>query len=78
MLRELSSDDVAKLLRKIGIHFKRHGREDIYEGLFRGRVRVVIVPRNKKNIPKGTLASTFRQAGITRKEAEKLLTREEP
>lgn len=76
MLRELSSDDVAELLRKIGIHLKRRGKEDIYEGLFRGKVRVVVVPRNKKSIPKGTLASIFRQAGITQKEAEKLLAGE--
>jgi len=73
MPRELSSDDVAKLLQRIGIIFKRHGKEDIYEGYFRGKVRTVIVPRNKRSIPKGTLASIFRQAGITRKEAEKLL-----
>lgn len=73
MPRELSSDDVAELLQRIGIPFKRHGKEDIYEGYFRGKVRTVIVPRNKKSIPKGTLASIFRQAGITRKEAEKLL-----
>jgi predicted RNA binding protein YcfA (HicA-like mRNA interferase family) len=73
MPRELSSRDVADLLRKIGITFKRHGKEDVYEGFFRGKVRTVIVPRNKKSIPKGTLASIFRQAGITRKEAEKLL-----
>jgi predicted RNA binding protein YcfA (HicA-like mRNA interferase family) len=73
MPRELSSGDVADLLEKLGITFKRHGKEDVYEGYFRGRVRTVIVPRNKKSIPKGTLASIFRQAGITRKEAEKLL-----
>jgi predicted RNA binding protein YcfA (HicA-like mRNA interferase family) len=73
MPRELSSRDVADLLRKIGITFKRHGKEDVYEGFFRGKVRTVIVPRNKKSIPKGTLVSVFRQAGITRKEAEKLL-----
>lgn len=73
MPRELSSADVAHLLQKIGITFKRHGKEDVYEGYFRGKVRTVIVPRNKKSIPKGTLASIFRQAGITRKEAEKLL-----
>jgi predicted RNA binding protein YcfA (HicA-like mRNA interferase family) len=74
---ELSSDDVANLLQKIGIVFKRHGKEDIYEGYFRGKVRTVIVPRNKRSIPKGTLASIFRQAGITRKEAEKLLRGEQ-
>lgn len=73
MPRELSSKDVADLLQKIGITFKRHGKEGVYEGHFRGRVRTVIVPRNKKNIPKGTLASIFRQAGITSKEADTLL-----
>ncbi len=81
MLRELSSHDVATLLGKIGIHFKRHGKEDIYEGVFRGKVRVVIVPRNKRSIPrsipKGTLASILRQAGLTREEAAKLLRGEE-
>ncbi|MCL6642755.1 MAG: type II toxin-antitoxin system HicA family toxin [Candidatus Bipolaricaulota bacterium] len=77
MLRELSSHDVAALLGKIGIHFKRHGKEDIYEGVFRGKVRVVIVPRNKRSIPRGTLASILRQAGLTREEAEKLLRGEE-
>ncbi|MBI1742365.1 type II toxin-antitoxin system HicA family toxin [Candidatus Acetothermia bacterium] len=76
MLRDLSSDEVAALLQKIGIIFKRHGKEDIYGGYFRGKVRTVIVPRNKKSIPKGTLASIFRQAGITRKEAEKLFHEE--
>jgi predicted RNA binding protein YcfA (HicA-like mRNA interferase family) len=73
MLPELSSDEVASLLRKIGIIFKRHGKEDIYEGRFRGRVHTVIVPRNKKSIPPGTLSSIFRQAGITRNEAQKLM-----
>ena len=73
MPRELSSDDVAEMLRRIGITFKRHGKEDVYEGYFRDKVRTVIVPRNKKSIPKGTLGSIFRQAGITGKEAEKLL-----
>jgi predicted RNA binding protein YcfA (HicA-like mRNA interferase family) len=77
MLRDLSSNEVASLLQKIGISFKRHGKEDVYEGDFRGRLRTVIVPRNKKSIPKGTLASICRQAGITGKEAEKLLKGEE-
>jgi len=72
MPRELSSHDVAALLEKIGITFKRHGKEDVYAGYFRGSDRTVVVPRNKKSIPKGTLASIFRQAGIARKEAEKL------
>jgi len=31
------------------------------------------MPRDKKSIPRGTLASIFRQAGITSKEADALL-----
>ena len=73
MPRDPSSDEVASLLQQIGIIFKRHGKEDVYEGHFRGRVRTVIVPRDKKSIPRGTLASIFRQAGITSKEADALL-----
>ena len=45
----------------------------VFEGEFRGRVRTVIVPRNKRSIPRGTLASIFRQAGLTSKDAEALL-----
>ena len=73
MPHELSSAEVAQLLHRIGITFKRHGKEDVYEGYFRDKIRTVIVPRNKRSIPKGTLASIFRQAGITRKEAARLL-----
>jgi predicted RNA binding protein YcfA (HicA-like mRNA interferase family) len=74
MPRNLSSRDVARLLEMIGVHFKRHGKEDVYEGEFRGRVRTVVVPRNKRNIPSGTLASIWRQAGLTSKDAETLLS----
>ncbi len=70
---DLSSADVARLLQRIGIVLKRRGKEDVYEGHFRGRLRTVVVPRSKRSIPKGTLASIFRQAGITREEAERLL-----
>ena len=62
-----------RIFQRIGITFKRHGKEDIYEGYFRGRTRVVIVPRNKRSIPKGTLASILRQAGITGTEVERLI-----
>ena len=72
-LRQLSSSDVAWLLKQIGIELKRHGKEDVFEGTFRGKTRVVIVPRNKKQIPRGTLSSILRQAGLTRREAERIL-----
>ena len=74
-LKQLSSREVAWLLEQVGIFFKRHGKEDIYEGHHKGKRRVVVVPRNKKQIPKGTLSSILRQAGITRDEAEEILAR---
>jgi hypothetical protein len=37
--------------------------------------RVVIVPRNKRSIPKGTLSSIWRQAGITKEIAENIWTK---
>lgn len=77
MRRDLSSRDVAELLLRIGITFKRQGKEDIYECQFRGRTSIVIVPRNKRSIPKWTRASIFRQAGITGSEAERLMKGED-
>jgi len=72
MLKNLSSRDVAWVLKQLGITFKRHGKEDVFGGLYNGRPRVVIVPRNKRSIPQGTLNSIWRQAGITKQIAEKL------
>ena len=37
-----------------------------FAGYYDGENRVVIVPQNKRNIPKGTLISIWRQAGINR------------
>ena len=71
-LKALSSAEVAWLLAQVGIAFKRHGKEDIFEGFHNGRVRVVIVPRNKRAIPPGTLSSIWRQAGMTKAEAEEI------
>jgi predicted RNA binding protein YcfA (HicA-like mRNA interferase family) len=59
----LSSKEVAWLLQQFGITFKRRGKEDIFEGFYNGKIRTVIVPRNKKSIPKGTLSSILRQKG---------------
>jgi predicted RNA binding protein YcfA (HicA-like mRNA interferase family) len=75
MLRNLSSDDVAMILNEFGITLKRRGKEDVFAGLFAGKIRVVIVPRNKKSIPAGTLSSIWRQAGITKEEAEEIWRR---
>ncbi len=72
MPKNLSSRDVAWILNQIGIAFKRHGKEDIFEGVHGGKTRVVIVPRNKRSIPQGTLSSIWRQAGIDKSLAQKL------
>lgn len=53
MPKQLSSKDVAWLLQQFGITLKRHGKEDIFEGLYKGKLRTVIVPRNKRGIPRG-------------------------
>lgn len=72
MPTNLSSKDVAWILSQIGITLKRHGKEDVYSGEYQGKNRVVIVPRNKKIIPKGTLSSIWRQAGITNEIADEI------
>jgi predicted RNA binding protein YcfA (HicA-like mRNA interferase family) len=72
MPKNLSSEDVAWILDQIGITLKRRGKEDVYAGEYQGRNRVVIVPRNKKSIPQGTLSSIWRQAGITNKIADEI------
>lgn len=72
MPKNLSSNNVAFILRQLGITLKRRSKEDIYSGKYNEKNRVVIVPRNKKSIPQGTLSSIWRQAGITNKIAEKI------
>ncbi len=57
---------------QIGITLKRRGKEDVYCGESQGRDRVVIVPRNKRSIPQGTLSSIWRQAGITPNVADEI------
>jgi hypothetical protein len=72
MPKNLSSDDVAWILSRVGITLKRSGREDVYAGEYQGKHRVVVVPRNKKSIPQGTLSSIWRQAGITSSIADEI------
>ena len=72
MLKNLSSKDLAWILDQIGIKLKRRGKEDVFAGYYDGENRVVIVPRNKRSIPKGTLSSIWRQAGITKEIAENI------
>ena len=72
MPNNISSKEVALILSKIGVTLKRHGKEDVYAGEYQGQYRVVVVPRNKRNIPKGTLSSIWRQAGINSRIADEI------
>jgi len=72
MLKNLSSKNVAWILDQIDITLKRRSKEDVFAGYYGGKNRVVIVPRNKRSIPKGTLNSIWRQAGITKEIAENI------
>ena len=73
MPKDLSSNDAAWILSQIGITLKRRTKEDVYSGKYQGKNRVVIVPRNKRHIPQGTLSSIWRQAGITKEIADRIL-----
>jgi len=75
MLKNLSSADVSTILKEVGIKLSRRGKEDVFSGENRGKMRVVIVPRNKKSIPAGTLSSIWRQAGLSKEEAEEIWKR---
>lgn len=70
MPKNLSSDDVAWILKQVGITLKRRSKENVFGGYYGEKNRVVIVPRNKKSIPQGTLSSIWRQAGINKQIAE--------
>ena len=72
MPKNLSSKDVAWILGQIGITLVRRSKEDVYSGEYQGKNRVVIVPRNKRSIPRGTLSSIWRQAGITQQIAAEI------
>lgn len=72
MPKNISSGDVAWILSQIGITLKRRGKEDIYAGKYQEKNRVVVVPRNKKSIPQGTLSSIWRQAGISKRIASEI------
>jgi len=71
-VQRVREEGVAWILDQIGITFRRHSKEDVFAGYYDGENRVVIVPRNKRSIPKGTLSSVWRQAGINREIAGKI------
>jgi len=68
----LSPEKLIKILEKKGFILDRtKGSHRIYyHPVLKRRV---VVPFHKKDLPKGTLYEILKQAGITKKEVEKLL-----
>lgn len=62
-----SSKDAAAVVEHLGFELARQEGEDTYTRA--GHPRPVSIPRNKKSIPRGTLGSIWRQAGISGPEA---------
>ena len=70
-LPSLTPEKVVRILRKKGFILDRtKGSHHIY--YHPETKRRVVVPFHKKDLPKGTMFEILRQAGITKKELEKL------
>jgi len=63
-----SSDEVIRALTKDGFHPRgksRRGSHQVFRKELPEGARNVVVPLGKKEIPRGTLRSMIRQAGLT-------------
>jgi predicted RNA binding protein YcfA (HicA-like mRNA interferase family) len=65
-----STDDVIALVKHLGFTYARTNPHLIYEKS--GRPRHVSIPPGRKVLVAPTLASIFRQIGITKREAEEI------
>lgn len=75
MPKRYFAKEIVQVLAMIEILPNRRTGEDVYVGFFRGRNRMVMVPRTHEEIPAGTFSAILRQANLTRAEFE-LLFRE--
>jgi len=63
----LSPDDIIRLLRKHGFELVRtKGSHQIFKNKSTGKMTVV--PLHKRDLPKGTMLSILKQAGIDKEE----------
>lgn len=63
----LSPDDIIRLLRKHGFELARtKGSHQIFKNKNNGKMTVV--PMHKRDLPKGTMLSILKQAGIDKEE----------
>jgi len=72
-----SSNQIISALRKDGFYpkskFKRGSHQTFMKELPDGHKRIVTIPFGRKEIPRGTLASILRQAGLARDKFLELL-----
>ena len=70
-LPSVSSDDVIRVLRKVGFTYAPKRGKGSHIALYRidegGRKRLVIIPKNK-DLPRGTLSAILQQAGLSQEE----------
>lgn len=75
-LPRVSYSDIIKVLSKVGFAYAPKRGKGSHIAMYKvdedGRRRLVIIPR-KKNIPKGTLLSILKQAGLSKEEFLELL-----
>lgn len=71
-----SSDEVISVLTKHGFQARgksRRGSHQVFRKELPEGARNVVVPLGKKEIPRGTLRSIMRQAGLTARQLSDLL-----
>jgi len=71
-----SSNKLVAALIKDGFHPRgksKRGSHQVFRKELPDRSRIVVVPLGKKEIPRGTLRSIMRQAGLTEKQLADLL-----
>ncbi|MCH8848594.1 MAG: type II toxin-antitoxin system HicA family toxin [Chloroflexi bacterium] len=66
MPRRYSTEEVIKVLESFGFRLVRDARHAIMDG----PGHVVPVPKDRKQMPSGTMSSILRKAGITRRDFE--------
>lgn len=75
-MKLLSSNELIAALMRDGFHRKgksKRGSHQVFKKELLKGSRNVVVPLGKKEIPRGTLRSIMRQAGLTERQLSELL-----
>ena len=76
MVKLISSDKLIAALLKDGFHPRgksKRGSHQVFRKELTDGARNVVVPLGKKEIPRGTVSSILRQAGLTERQLVDLL-----